>query len=481
MSLFGPPNIEKLLAKRDVDGIIKALSYDKDPTISHAAAHALGQIGDPQAVEPLTIALKNPDPVLRAASIAALTRFAQPTTLPPIIGALQDKDPAVHKAAILALGTLGNEETIEPLLEVFTKQTTEYYPDTLQALVKIAAKVDETTRNEQIIQPLGALLAKEDQATCAAIIEALQKMGWKPDASAIAATYYALQHQWDRCVAIGAPAADALIASLAHEDQQVRQASFQALIQIGVPVADGLIAALNHTNHEVQQAAFWALVKIGMPIMENLIAVLQDDNETIRRSCATALGHLGNPQAVIPLISLFNDVDWSVRRDAYKAVIKIGKPALPQLLAALTHESGEVRWGAAGTLEALGWKPGQDDIGARYWIVKGEWHKCIAIGEPAIPPLIESLGHWDTNVCKEAMGSLIHIGKPSVEPLMQTLQSVEKPSVRKCTITALGMIGDKRPLDMLREILSDRDKEVSQAASEAISAIETGEVWRGKS
>ncbi len=480
MPLFGPPNVEKLLAKHDIAGLIKALSYDKDPTICHAAAKALGQTGDPQAVEPLIQALKSNDPTLRASSIVALGRLAQPETITHIIAALTDKDPTVRKAAIITLGAIGSAEGIEPLLGIFAKQETDLYPDTLQALVKIATKTDETIRNEQIIQPLGDLLAKESQEVCAAIIDALQQMGWKPDNSAIAATYYALQQQWDRCIAIGAPAADALIGALSHEDKNVRQEAFQALVQIGAPVADALIETLNHSNHEVQQAAFWSLVKIGKPIMEQLVAALKHEHEDVRRSCATALGHLGDPQVVIPLISMFNDTDWSVRRDAYKAVVKIGKPALPQLLAALKHENGEVRWGAAGTLEALGWKPSKDEIGAQYWVVKGEWHNCIAIGEPAVSPLIDSLGHWDTNVCKEAMGALIHIGKPSVMPLIQTLQH-EKPGVRKCAATALGMIGDERAEEPLRQLLSDRDKEVGQAATEAISAIETGEVWRGTS
>jgi HEAT repeat protein len=49
MFLFGAPNVQKLSAKRDVQGLIKALGYEKDEQIRHAAALALGQIGDPRA------------------------------------------------------------------------------------------------------------------------------------------------------------------------------------------------------------------------------------------------------------------------------------------------------------------------------------------------------------------------------------------------------------------------------------------------
>lgn len=73
MPLFGPPNVEKLRAKQDIPGLIKALHYDKDPTIVHAAARALGQAGDPQAIEPLVATLRNEDDTtLRATTLQAL-------------------------------------------------------------------------------------------------------------------------------------------------------------------------------------------------------------------------------------------------------------------------------------------------------------------------------------------------------------------------------------------------------------------------
>lgn len=57
MPLFGPPNIAKLQAKKDVDGLVKALAYTKDWNVPSAAAKALGEIGDTRAVEPLVILL----------------------------------------------------------------------------------------------------------------------------------------------------------------------------------------------------------------------------------------------------------------------------------------------------------------------------------------------------------------------------------------------------------------------------------------
>ena len=47
MGLFGPPDIDKLKANKDVPGLIKALGYEK----------RLGWIGDSRAIGPLTEAL----------------------------------------------------------------------------------------------------------------------------------------------------------------------------------------------------------------------------------------------------------------------------------------------------------------------------------------------------------------------------------------------------------------------------------------
>jgi HEAT repeat protein len=72
MFLFGAPNVQKLSAKRDVQGLIKALGYEKDEQIRHAAALALGQIGDPRALEPLIAASHDSDPDVRQAAVEAL-------------------------------------------------------------------------------------------------------------------------------------------------------------------------------------------------------------------------------------------------------------------------------------------------------------------------------------------------------------------------------------------------------------------------
>ena len=61
-----------------------------------------------------------------------------------------------------------------------------------------------------------------------------------------------------------------------------------------------------------------------------------------------------------------------------------------------------MNWSAARALDQLDWKPARSDAGARYWIAKGEWEKCIDIGAPAVEPLIAVLKDKDVNVRKSA-------------------------------------------------------------------------------
>jgi hypothetical protein len=56
MSLFGPPNVKNLIAKRDVKGLIKALGYEKAASVRRDAVDGLLIIGGAQAIEAVVAA-----------------------------------------------------------------------------------------------------------------------------------------------------------------------------------------------------------------------------------------------------------------------------------------------------------------------------------------------------------------------------------------------------------------------------------------
>jgi HEAT repeat protein len=60
---------------RDIDGLIKALGYEKDILVRRNAAQALGAIGDSRAVEPLTRTLSDVNRYVRRDAMDALDKL----------------------------------------------------------------------------------------------------------------------------------------------------------------------------------------------------------------------------------------------------------------------------------------------------------------------------------------------------------------------------------------------------------------------
>src|ERR1039458_9290709 len=100
MGLFWPPNVEKMQAKRDIEGLIKALGHRK---VREAAADALVKIGEP-AVKPLIGALNDGSESVRTAAEDALLKIGEPT-VEPLIAALRDA--SVQEAAAGAVHKRG--------------------------------------------------------------------------------------------------------------------------------------------------------------------------------------------------------------------------------------------------------------------------------------------------------------------------------------------------------------------------------------
>jgi HEAT repeat protein len=160
--VFGPPNVAKLEAAGNIDGLVKAAKYKKDPQVAadarralttfldkiiqrlqtknlvqlntarealliigepardrlvfilgeghihrrQDAAYVLGMMGDPAAVKPLCLAMHNPDPLLRMIAVEALGKSGDPSASDTLRRALGDADSHVAAAATKALKKL---------------------------------------------------------------------------------------------------------------------------------------------------------------------------------------------------------------------------------------------------------------------------------------------------------------------------------------------------------------------------------------
>jgi hypothetical protein len=137
------------------------------------------------------------------------------------------------------------------------------------------------------------------------------------------AAYWIGKRLWDKCVEIGTPAVDPLIAALNDSDMNVRKAAGKALIEIGTPAVEPLIAVLVHSDWEVRRSAVEALGQIGdARAVEPLIAALKDRKEDVCKTAGKALVEIGTP-AVEPLITALEDNDKDVRKAVAKALIEM--------------------------------------------------------------------------------------------------------------------------------------------------------------
>lgn len=284
MPLFGPPDVEKLEASRDINGLIKAVLYKKSPYIRLKAIKSLGKIGNAIAWVPLVEALEDHDYDVRKAAANVLGKFSHVPAVEDLLFMLKDKrDWHGRQRVIEQLGNSDDLRAVEPLIEVLNEKALK---------IRIAS------------------------------VQALGKLG-------------------------GSRGVEALIGALADRDTWVSEAAAKSLIMIGTPAVEPLIAALKNNQGQVSQLAAQALGEIGDPrAIEPLIAMLSDQQDIVRTRAAESLGmlswqpgqdengarywiarsewkevvELGAPSVGL-LIAALDDSRWYVRSNAAQSLV----------------------------------------------------------------------------------------------------------------------------------------------------------------
>lgn len=170
MLFFGPPNVEKLEAKRDVHGLIKALGFKIDGTVRSGAAEALTRIGEP-AVAPLIAAYGNKDNNIWVIKGAAevLAAIGDARAVEPLSAALMhDGDGMLRAHAAEALGKIG-APAVMPLIDAFQHG----YGSSRMWVAKALG----ATSDARAVEPLIAALISGDNPVRAHAAEALGKIG----------------------------------------------------------------------------------------------------------------------------------------------------------------------------------------------------------------------------------------------------------------------------------------------------------------
>jgi HEAT repeat protein len=323
---------------------------------------ALGEIGDPRAVEPLIACLRDASPFVRQVAANALGKIKDSRAVEPLVDALSDPDETVRKNAVQALVEIGSFPAIEQFITMLGDPSEEVRMLAVRALVEIGAPAVEM------------------------LIDSLKgNVRW-----------YAILALGE----IGDPrAVEPLIACLRDTSPFVRQVAANALGKIKDSRAvEPLVDALRDPDGTVRKNAAEALGKSScLQAVDPLINALRDRNEAVKESAAEALGQLGDTRAVKPLIELlYTSKWWSIRCSVVRALGQIRDPEAVTALVSILDDPDE-------------------DVG------RSLVYSLSKIGTPAVEPLIMALRSPDTIVRARAVAALGEIGDPRALPALEQL------------------------------------------------------------
>jgi HEAT repeat protein len=380
MPLFGPPNIAQLEAKRDTQGLIKALGF-KDAAIRMAAADALAPLKDPMAVEPLVGLLGDEHPGVRRAAVAALSARGGFRVVEPLVSALEDRDPEVRATARTA---------------VYRRLMTDPDQDARRAATAALGRI----RAGDAVETLIKATIDADEGVRVAAIKSLEAIG---DVQAVVPLIIVLAHEQIRQRSTGR-------SSLA-----VERAASRALDTLCVAGAIGpLQSALGHDEADVRDIAARRLSRVGSAeVAGSLAAALHDKDPGVRRSAARGLAEIGWQ----PPANLTGAQYWVALRE-WRRCAESGSAAIPLLLAAYDGVDAPERADIVAALVRLHWKPeAANATAAHYWAAQGHWDKCIEIGEPAVEALesiLRAAPRWRDRVA--AAATLATLNRPVSAP-----------------------------------------------------------------
>jgi HEAT repeat protein len=222
------------------------------------------------------------------------------------------------------------------------------------------------------------------------------------------------------------------------------------LVQIGQPAVKPLIDLLNQNTGYPSARACQALAEIGTPeAIQSLMAVLRNERYQyqVKNYAVSALGKVPSEEVISLLIDVLqNDDQWGIRLRAAVTLEEIGSPRTADALIAASRDENEHIRGFA--LQAL----------------------TRIAPEKAGSVLIKALSDESWETWSRAYQSLVDMGDPAVDPLIEALTS-ESAHVRRVSVRALGRIKTDRAVAPLIEMLKEEDWMIRNDASVALVRI----------
>ncbi|MCR9199747.1 MAG: HEAT repeat domain-containing protein [Planctomycetaceae bacterium] len=244
---------------------------------------------------------------------------------------------------------------------------------------------------------------------------------------------------------------DRLKKLLSHDDEDI------------VVVAIGLLAKVQSEGHfkqftrlaerdspEIRAAAMEALVSTGeKQAVRILNKAMKDDAPVVRAAAASGLGQIHSPKSSLLLLSGLNDEEVRVRRSCARSLTLIDDERIPK--------------GVALALKK------EDDPTTIEYLLQG-------LGQTGSPAAFETLERYlnsgDTEMCHRAMATLRKLRDRKSARLILPFLDDSNVDTRRQAVETLGMLGEPKTTDRLRELLkTDKTAEVRAASARALGEL----------
>lgn len=510
-----------LKAREAVPGLIRLL--DADLWLQFAAVAALGEIGDPRAVQPLLDAI--PNEMLAEPAVDALGRIGEPEALPRLLAHLADHERLPLRDQLLrACAAILEQHPAPP--SVFTR---------------FRRKLDEEKREPALLEYLGALLHSNEPAlsraaeslTLAAQLEklypAVVQRALSPDPEEARWTA-ALCRKYERTVraALGdllrnpdarvrrgallcAPAdpiAVSVIVPLLHDpDSDVRAAACQALGRCrDVSAIPALIERFGRGTPPESTAAAEALgsmpgqslialaafleedakVLAALEILEaarsplfpdKIVELLDAPSAPIRRAALRVLVNHDEVDAEEHLVRKLQDVDESVRIEAVELLVRNGSTRAVPALVGLLFVSDDLRYHAIRALGRLRAESAAPELERLFPRAGGHERleivaALIRIGAPGLLPFLKARLHEaEPEVRRVSADGLARVAQASELPLLVQLAHDPDWSIRNHAGWGLGRLGRPEGRDALLALVRDTEPVVARTARAALTKL----------
>lgn len=468
---------------------------DPDVNVRFHAIEALGKIGAASAVDRLRAILDTRDFFLSFPALDALVRIGEPAAAPRIVPLLDDV--VMAGAAADALGQLGDEDAIAPLVAALERPDAPTVA-IVDALVTIhhqyeltsgaGGHVEDLVRRATTPRATDRLLADVQRSSGVHLRNVVTVLGWLRGEGTERALAHLLgkasvNHEVvEALVRFGSPMVDLLTEQLASPDLETRRAAVTALGRIGDRRAVGaLVGVLAAGERDLFVSVAAALARLGDGrAFEPLLELLGDADVAVRQAAVGALNSIGDPATAPRVARLLDDPDRNVRESAVRIAGYFGYPACAEQLLARGADPDEgVR---AAAMEHL---PYLDDprvplllfstVSADTPRVRAAAaHALACVDAPgvseALHTALQDTDAWVRYFAAQSIGRRRDASR--FEDLATLVDRDPARQVRVAAIEAIGAVGGRKAIDVLASLVSSPDADVAASALRSIGTIE---------